>query len=34
MQFSLLTDMIVEPIALVSFPSVVYEARQNFKVLG
>ena len=31
---SLLIDMIVEPIAFVSFSSVVHEARENFKVLG
>ena len=31
---SLLIDMTAEPIAFVSFPSAVYEARENFKVLG
>ena len=31
---SFLIDMTVEPIAFGSFPSVAYEPRDNFKVLG
>jgi len=34
MQLSLLIDITVEPIAFASFPCVVYEARENFKVLS